>query len=44
MNFTTLPAEDLEEGADLEALNDSRLEVGLLDIFGFECFDVNSLE
>jgi len=44
MNFTTLPEEDLVEGADLEELTDSRLAVGLLDIFGFECFETNSLE
>jgi len=38
MNYTTVPAEDLEPGADLEILAEQRLAIGLLDIFGFECF------
>ncbi len=44
MNFTTLPEEDMQPGADLAALAAKRLVVGLLDIFGFEFFDSNSLE
>ncbi len=43
LNFTILPEEDLETGFDLNKSND-RLTIGLLDIFGFEVFKINSLE
>jgi len=39
MNFTTEPTEEV-----LAQLKNNRLEIGLLDIFGFECMKLNSIE
>ena len=39
MNFTTEPTEET-----LLELQNNRLEIGLLDIFGFECMKFNSIE
>ena len=44
LNFTIVPSEDLVPGADVKKLYEDRLWVGLLDIFGFEVFKINSFE
>lgn len=44
LNFTIIPSSDLDPNANLEKLNSERYAIGLLDIFGFECFILNSLE
>ena len=44
LNFTVMPAEMLEDGADTMQLLNNYYHIGLLDIFGFEIFKFNSLE
>jgi myosin heavy subunit len=47
LNFTTVPSEFLTKGEIKidEIINDSKyFHIGLLDIFGFEIFKINSLE
>mgnify|MGYP000846203966 FL=1 len=44
LNFTVMPAEFLKDGADIPQLLHNYFHIGLLDIFGFEIFKVNSIE
>jgi len=44
LNYTILPEEDMKPGANKQLLAESRFRIGLLDIFGFEVFEFNSLE
>lgn len=44
LNFTVMPPEFLKEGADIPQLLHNYFHIGLLDIFGFEIFKVNSIE
>ena len=44
LNFTVMPPELIEEGADISSLMENYYHVGLLDIFGFEIFKFNSIE
>ena len=44
LNYTIMPDEFLIQGADIPALMENYWHIGLLDIFGFEIFKINSIE
>ena len=44
LNFTVMPPEFTKNGIDMNALMNKYYHIGLLDIFGFEIFNFNSIE
>ena len=44
LNFSVMPPEFLKKGADIPKLKENYYSIGLLDIFGFEILEQNSLE